>query len=157
MVQTFCHRNAVWEATDIIYWNALCMGALQYTHAVGSLSEGQRTKGPKSPAQSVAFCPFPCFPGEQCADGLCCLSGHGSSIFSLLIPAAGFCYKPKVFQRVQHTIYSQMYPPSESCLRYFFYLLKPRRDVLATNMAKPHWFVISCFKGRVLGRGVIPR
>lgn len=30
--QTFCHRNAVWEARDIIYWNAVHAGALQYTH-----------------------------------------------------------------------------------------------------------------------------
>lgn len=92
VVQTFCHRNAVWEERDIISWNALHRGALQYTHAQmwagggGSLSEEQRTKGTKTSAQSVAFCPSPCIPGELSGAGPCCLSEYRSNIISLLIP-----------------------------------------------------------------------
>lgn len=69
--------------------------------------------------------------GQARGDGPCCPSGCGNSIFFLPIPAAGFCYKPNNFQS---TIYSQVHPPSVSGLRYFTYSVKPRREVLTSEM-----------------------
>lgn len=103
VVQTFCHRNAVWEARDIIYWNALHMGALQHTHAqmwAGGVSLWRaEKKGDQITFPKCGILPFPLLPSEQCGDGPCCLYENRNNI-SLLIPAAGFYYKPNIFQRV---------------------------------------------------------
>ena len=71
-------------------------------------SRGERGPSPQATAWHTAF-PLASLgssavSGPARGDGPCCPAGRENIIFSLPIPAAGFCYKPNSFQRVQSTI-----------------------------------------------------
>lgn len=116
----------LWEKRGILFIEMHCTWVPFSTHmhkcGLGvSLSEEQRKKGTKSPSQSVAFCPSPCFPVSSVVMGHAVYMriGTTSPYSSLLLDSTTSptssreCSTPSILSCIH---------PFESCLRYFFYL-----------------------------------